>query len=147
MKRVTLALAFLVVAGTASAAIFNPPSTLEVTGKQAAKISPPAQSSAPLAIQTGRASAPLVIPTGRAPVPLPDLPKPPPLDIASLVESPAAAVRTAPPPRVLAPRERASLAIERATERDVGNLSDARCRGRSLKSITVLPDGSFHVQC
>ena len=81
MKRMALALAFFVVAGTASAAIFSPPRTnfsprstaiLEVTPREA-DISPAVKSSAPLTIDTGR-----------APVPFTHLPRPPPPQIAAL---------------------------------------------------------------
>ena len=132
MKRVPLALAFLVVAGTASAAIFSPP-TLEITGNQSATISPVAKS-----------IAPLTIPTGRAPVPLPHLPKP--SEVASLAEPPVAAVSIAPRPRPIAPiPPRADRPIEGAQQ--VRSLSETQCGGRPMKSIAVLPDGSVHVQC
>lgn len=130
MKRVPLALAFLAVAGTASAAIFTPPSTstLETTGNQSATIAPVAKYIAPLTIRTGR-----------APVPLPHLPKP--SEVASLAEPPIA-----PDPRPIAPMPpRANRPIEGVQQ--VRSLSDSQCGGRPMKSITVLPDGSIHVQC
>jgi hypothetical protein len=141
MKRVALALAFFVVAGTASAAIFSPPSpalsprstsTPEIVPRQAASLSPAVKS-----------SAPLILETGRAPVPFTPLPKPPAPQIASLSESPPPAVVQTPP----APPAPAKSAIERVTVKEVRNLSEGRCGGRTMKSITVLPDGSVHVQC
>ena len=138
--KLALALAFLVVAGTASAAIFTPPrtnfsprstATLEVTPREAVDMS-----------QAVKSSAPLTVGTGRAPVPFTHLAKPPPPQIASLAESPPAVVQTPP-----APRAQAKPAIERATAKEVRNLSEGRCGGRTMKSITVLPDGSVHVQC
>jgi hypothetical protein len=141
MKRVPLALAFFVVAGTASAAIFNPPRTnfshrstapLENASRESVDVSPAVTSSAPLAIHSAR-----------APVPLPDLPKPPPLDIASVAESPPAAGRVSPSRPTPPPR----ATLGHAGEKEVRNLSESHCAGRPMKSITVLPDGSVHVQC
>ena len=133
MKRVPLALAFVIVAGTASAAIFSPPPASTRPDEQPAKIAPAV-----------RPSAPPVVKAVRAPVPLPDLPKPPPLDIASLAEAPPAAVRPAPRPPIPA---RANAVLGHAAEKEVRVLSDSRCGGRPMKSITVTPDGRVLVGC
>jgi hypothetical protein len=37
--------------------------------------------------------------------------------------------------------------IGRFTANEVRNLSEARCGGRAIKSITVLGNGSVHMQC
>jgi hypothetical protein len=140
MKRVALALAFFVVAGTASAAIFSSPRTnLSLRSTEKLEFIPRESADISLAVKS---SAPLTIETGRAPVPFTHLPRPPAPQFASLAESPPAVVQTPPPPR--AP---AKPAIERATVKEVRNLSDGQCGGRTMKSIAVLPDGSVHVQC
>jgi hypothetical protein len=133
MKRVPLALAFLVVAGTASAAIFDPPSVSPRQDRPLTKISATAKSSGPL------------VDAARAPVPLPHLPKPPPLDLAALAQSPPAAATSPAQPPIPSPR--ANAAIRHGAEKEVRVLSDTRCGGRTMKSITVLPDGRVLVDC
>ena len=125
MKRVPLALAFLAVAGAASAAMLSPPPALTLEHK-------------PLA---AKSSASVAIETARAPVPLPNMPKPPPIDIAALAEVPPT-VQIAPTPPAQADR-----ASQPGTAKEVRTLSESRCGGRPMKSIAVMPDGSVHVQC
>lgn len=136
MKHVGLVLAFFVFAGTASAAIFTPPSNSKlVTARPQEPVPSPAV----------KASA--LVESGRAPVPYTPRPKPPLPQIASLTDSPPALMEPppAPVPEAKAPRPKPD--IGRATVKEVRNLSEARCGGRPMSSITVLGDGSVHVQC
>jgi hypothetical protein len=89
-----------------------------------------------------KASAPRTVETGPAPVPFTPAP-PPPSQIATLPDPAPPAVVQSPP----APRAQEKPAIERNTAREVRNLSEGPCGGRTMKSITVLPDDSVHVQC
>jgi hypothetical protein len=139
MKYMGLALAFLVFAGTASAAIFAPPSApkLEVTAKaQSAAISP-----------AHKSTAPATMGSGRAPVPYTPRFKPPAPQIAALTEPPPTPAETQPTPVPEAKAPQPKPEIGRATAREVRNLSEARCGGRAITSIAVLPDGTVHVQC
>jgi hypothetical protein len=138
MKRVALAFALVVVAGTASAAIFIPPETPR--SSVAAKSEPP--------VETGpvwlvRQSAPATLDTSRPPVPFVPLPKPPSSWKAAAPgagSSEQQAVTAAAP----AP-SRPSKAVE--SQREVNNLSNGRCGGRQMRAIIVSPNGSIHVQC
>jgi hypothetical protein len=138
MKRLALALTLVAVTGTASAAIFVPPSKsrLEVTSKPEPKISAGVKSTAP------------VILARRAPVPFTPLPKPPAPQIVSLTE-PApdfSQIRPAPIPQP-PPKESPTKAGRPESAKEVKSLSDTRCGGRPMTSIRVEPDGSVHVQC
>jgi len=139
MKRLALALALVVVTGTASAAIFVPPSRsrLEVTPKLSPKISLEVKS-----------TAPVILEARRAPVPFTPLPKPPAPHVASLTE-PApdlSQVRPAPIPQS-PPKESPPKAGRPESAKEVKSLLDNRCGGRPMTSIRVEPDGSIHVQC
>lgn len=138
MKHLGLALAFFVFAGTASAAIFAPPSNSKlVTARpQEPATSPPVKASAFGGIESGRAPVPYA-PRAKAPVP----------QLASLTEPPPAPVQTAPAPVPEAKALQARPKSGRATAKEVQNLSEARCGGRPISSITVLGDGTVHVQC
>jgi len=138
MKHVGLALAFFTIAGTASAAIFAPPSTSKlVTARpQEAVISPAVKVTPPVAFESGR-----------APVPYAPRPKPPAPQTASLTEPTPALAETRPAPVAESKAPQPKPDIGRFTANEVRNLSEARCGGRSIKSITVLGDGSVHMQC
>jgi len=93
-----------------------------------------------------KASAPLTVDAGPAPVPY--TPPAPPAQIATLPDpAPPAVVQTPPAPRAPAKPavERNTAKEERNTAKDVRK--DAPCGGKTMKSITVLPDDSVHVQC
>jgi uncharacterized membrane protein len=136
MKRVALALVLLLVGGIAGAAFvnlastfFRPrfPSTLGVPPEEASKMSWGTTSRAPETVEP-------------EPDPVPFTPPPP--QVASAPNEPAATVEQTPAP----PRAQAKPAID-ATEKEVRNLSESRCGGRTMKSITVLPNGDVQVQC
>ena len=138
MKRIPLALALIAGAGTASAALFSPPSTFLTPRSTSVLEVPRGQSgTTTAAVKSG---APLTVETKRAPVPFTPLPKPDP-QLASLPQPPPPAMQ---PP---AARPQAKPMLERATVKEVRNLSEGHCTGRTMKSITVLPDGTVHVQC
>jgi hypothetical protein len=137
MKRVALGLALVVLGGILGAAFFNfavpifkPqfPSTLGVAPSEATNMSRATTSSAPVTVDPGPAPVPFT---------------PPQPQVASVPDEPSPTVAQTPP----APRTQAKPAIEHATEQEVRSLSDGHCGGRTIKSITVPPDGSVHVQC
>jgi hypothetical protein len=134
MKRVALAAALLVVAGTASAAMFVPPPAPVVREKPARISAEPVMISA-----LAKPSAPTVE-TKRAPVPFVRLPPPPAPQMASITEPPPDLSQIQPKPR---PREAdtAKSAIER------GLANNGRCVGRSLTSVRVEGNGTVHVEC
>lgn len=138
MKHVGLVLGILVFAGTASAAIFAPPSTSKlVTGRpQEAAISPAVKATAPVTIESGRAPVPYAPPS-----------RPPAPQIASLTEPSPTLPETRPAQAPQAKTLRPKPGIGRATTNEVRNLSETQCGGRAMRSITVLGDGSVHVQC
>lgn len=134
MKRIGLALACFVFAGTAGAAILAVPPTSETATatSQERAISPVVKVAAPVTIESRRAPVPYV-PQPKTPVP----------QLASLVEPPPPALAEAPPPR--APQRLQD--IGRATATEVRNLSQDRCGGRAIKSIAIGGDGRVDVQC
>jgi hypothetical protein len=142
MKRVVLAVVLLVVGGISALAfvslvstIFRPrfPSTLGVTPQEATNMSAAPTSSAPVTAEAEPAPDPSTPPS-------PQKPQPP--QVASLPDAPPPTVAQTPP----APRSQARPAFD-ATEKEIRNLSDGHCGGRTMKSITVLPDGNVKVQC
>lgn len=144
MKRIGLAIALFVFAGTASAAIFAPPSISFAPPSKLISSSPPEAAIAPVA----KATAPVTIESGRAPVPYVPHVKPPIPQLASLTEpSPPALpeIRPPQPPAATVPQPKPQL--RHATVNEVRNLSEARCGGRTIRSIMVTGDGSVHVQC
>ena len=153
MKRV-LALACLVAAGAAIAGVFAPTPKLTLTATRAVSPGPPSETIP----SPTKSTAPLNIETARDPVPFPGVAKPsplPPPQIASLAEPSPVATPTpstqqqegqleAKSPEAKPPE---AVPIEKVTAKEVRSLSDARCGGRTMRSITVSPDGSVHVQC
>ena len=146
MKRVALALALLVVGGILGAALVSMvplrprfPSALGVAPSEATNLSSATTSRAPVTAEP----APVTVQPEPAPARLAPEPKPPSPEIASVPDSrPPPVVKTPPAQPV-----QAKPAIERGTEREVRDLSKGRCDGRTIKSITVLPDDSVHVEC
>lgn len=138
MKHVGVAFATLAFAGTASAAIFAPPSASTVTIESAQE--------AAISLAVVKAAAHRTIESGRAPVPYVPHAKSPAPQLASLTEPLPSASETQPAaPTAKAPKPRAD--IGRATASTVSNLSVDRCGGGAIKSITVSGDGSMLVQC
>jgi hypothetical protein len=143
MKRIALAVSLLVVAGTASAAIFVP-SPSPVPSRLAPKIS---------SLKT-TLSAPEMIEARQDPVPFvrrgPPAPriaslKEPPPDFSGISQIPQPAVAPTEPIARTAPTK---ASIERNPEKVVRDLtSDGNCKGRTLTSIRVEPDGRVIVQC
>ena len=155
MKRKGLALACLVAAGAAGAALFAPTPKLSLTATRAVTPGPP---SATIASPI-ESTAPVNMATARDPAPLAEVPKPsplPPPQTATLAEPPPAATpirpaspREAKPPETRPPEAKPPQAVplEKVTDKEIRGLADARCGGRTMSSITVLPDGSVNVQC
>ena len=122
MERVALGLAFVILVTaifTLPSAIFGsrPTATVEPTSIESTNSPPAIVSSAPLTS---------MLPPQRA-----YLPDPPPLGVEKI-----------PPAR----ETQGKSAFERATPKE-RNLVERRCDKRPMKSITVLPDGSVHVDC
>lgn len=142
MKRVVLTLALLIVGGIVGVAfvslastIFRPrfPTTLGVAPSEATNTSGATTFSAPVTAEAEPAPVPVTPPP-------PQMPLPP--QVASVPDAPPATVMQTPP----SPRAHGKPAFD-ATEKEVRNLSEGHCGGRTMKSITVLPDGNVQVQC
>lgn len=143
MKRAGVAFAFFVFAGTASAAIFAPGSTstsigvkpVEITSSQEAATSPVVRSSASASIESRRPPVPYV-PQAK-----------PPAQLAALTEAqpPVVQAVAVPAPQAQAPQSKLDIAT--TTAKEVRNISDNQCGGRSIKSISVAGDGTVKVQC
>jgi hypothetical protein len=137
MKRLALATVLLIVAGTASAAIFvSPPPAPDPPRDKPAKID-----------AIVRPSAPTIIETSRAPVPFMPMPRPPAAALASLTEPSPNLSQLQPTPQ--RPDNSAKAAIERDANKYVRDQTsiDGRCRGRSMTSVTIEPNGNVHVRC
>jgi hypothetical protein len=136
MKRVALASILLVAAGVAVAFVLAStmskprfPSTLGVA---------PGQTSAVPRAATSSVAAPPVsaVPADfeRRSVAVPESPTSTPPEVASA-------------PLTTFPAERAQAKPALDTEKGIRSLSEDRCGGRTIKSITVLPDGTAQMQC
>jgi hypothetical protein len=141
MKRIALALSLLGVAGTASAAIFVP-SPLPMPDRPAPKISSVKTLSALHVIEAKQDPVPVVRRVPLAP------------HTASLLAPPPDSSGIQVPPLMAAPTEPVARAaptkasIERNPEKVVRDLtSEGNCKGRTLTSIRVEPDGRIVVQC
>ena len=141
MKRVALVLVILVVGGSLGvafvglASIFSKPrfpSTLGVTSSEATNVSRATTISAPMTAEAEPAPVALTPPSPQ------NLPTP---QVASAPDPPPTVAQTSP-----APREQAKRAFD-ATEKEIRSLSEGHCGGRTMKSITILPDGNVQVQC
>jgi hypothetical protein len=141
MKRLVLAVTLLVVGGTASAAIFAPAPAPLPSPLPLPKIGSPTTLSAPEVIEAHREPVPLVR-RHRPPAPqIASLTEPPPdfSQIGPFKQSAAVSATPAAPPRA---------SIGGNPDKMVRDLtSGGNCKGRTLTSVSVLPDGRVIVQC
>jgi len=131
MKRVALAGLLFAAAGTASATMIVPLPAPEPPRAKPAKIAVPAAASSPSTIETRRPPVPYM------PTPRPAIA---PVDPVSPELSQVL-------PR--SPTNTAKRAIEQDPNKFVRDLTsnDGQCKGRSLESVTVEPNGNVRVKC
>ena len=136
MKRVVFVTLMTVLAGTASAAILVPSPEPESSQVKSTKLDAGPRSSAPTSTETRRPPVPL-LPSPRRRTP----------EITSLAEPPADQSQST--AKLQQPGNSPKPAVEREagkSGRDVAS-GDNSCRGRSLRSVTIEPNGTVHFQC
>ena len=149
MKRIALAVSLLIVAGTASAAILAPSPVPVPSPPAPPKISSLKTSSAVDVIEAKQDPVPFIRRERPAPR-IASLIEPPPPDVAgfSQVPQPVLLQPAIAPAEPIARTAPTKAAIESNPEKVVRDLtSDGSCKGRTLTSIRVEPDGRVTVQC
>jgi hypothetical protein len=136
MKRVVMVTLLTVVAGTASAAIFvSPPAPPDPPRAKPAKLDAAVPSGPPTTIEAHRAPVPLLHPS-----------RPVPAEIGSFTQPPAAELQLQREPQQA---DNSAKAVDRDASKAARDRADGDnpCNGRSMRSVTIEPNGRVHIQC